>query len=218
MIGFALASSFAVIQKWSLPEFCWSTWIAGLVYAWACVITAAFQIILTAPSEKETYEDRIPFFKHISWIGFLSLVLVLIGVISVISVKIYNYLFAFYGLFLSFFAEMEPHSYFGRDGFINSDFFSPVRHLIVFFWPMALGTLVANWKDFIQKNPWKRIFLPFQAQILKMHVMIVALPFLALIAWALFGEKHQAITILLLMALFYLLPKNLESPQHPESS
>ncbi len=37
--------------------------------------------------------------------------------------------------------------------------------------------------------------------------MILALPFFSLIAWVLFREAYQSITIILLMALFYLLPK-----------
>jgi hypothetical protein len=37
--------------------------------------------------------------------------------------------------------------------------------------------------------------------------MVLALPFFSLIAWAFFREAYQPITILLLMGLFYLLPK-----------
>ncbi len=47
--------------------------------------------------------------------------------------------------------------------------------------------------------------------------MILALPFVSLIAWALFKEAYQAITILVLMALFCpLLPKR-KPEAHPES-
>lgn len=35
--GFVLAAWFAVVQEWSLPEFCWATWLGGLLYAWLCV-------------------------------------------------------------------------------------------------------------------------------------------------------------------------------------
>lgn len=62
-IGFGLASVFAVTQEWSLPEFCWSTWLAGLVYAWSCVATASVQIILTVRSEKAAYEQHIAFLR-----------------------------------------------------------------------------------------------------------------------------------------------------------
>jgi hypothetical protein len=205
--GFVLSSSFAVAEKWSLPEFCWSTWLAGLVYAWVCVVTAGLQILLTARWEKPSYEKRFPFIRHVSYTAFLLAIFVVIVPVGVVAFYLYSYLFAFYGAFLSFFAEMEPHAFFGRNGFINSDFFSPVRYLIFLFWPMALGTLIANWEDFFRQNPWKRIFLPFQAEILRIHFFIVALPFLTLIAWALFGKAYQPVTIVLLMGLFYFLPR-----------
>ncbi|MEI6314309.1 MAG: hypothetical protein WCO89_05525 [Syntrophus sp. (in: bacteria)] len=48
--------------------------------------------------------------------------------------------------------------------------------------------------------------MPFQKEILRMHVMILALPIVSLIAWALFGKEYQSITIVFLMGLFYLLP------------
>jgi hypothetical protein len=44
-------------------------------------------------------------------------------------------------------------------------------------------------------------------EIVRLHIMILALPFLSLIAWFIFGEAYQIITILLLLGLFYLLPK-----------
>jgi hypothetical protein len=206
-IGFGLASAFAVVQEWSLPEFCWSTWLAGLIYAWSCVVTASLQIILTARSDKAAYDERLPFLRRISPNCFLLGVIVASVSIGFIAFRIYSFLFAFYGLFLSVFSEMKPLSLFGRNGFINSDFFTPVVYLVVLYWPMALGALIANWEDFFRKNPWKRVLLPLQKEILRMHVLTITLPFLTLIAWALFGQAYQSITIVLLMGLFYLLPR-----------
>ena len=207
VVGFGLASVFAVPQEWSLPEFCWSTWLAGLAYSWVCIGTATIQIILTARSDKAAYEERFPFLRRFSP-GILLLGMTVISVsIGLLAFRIYSFVFGFYGLFLSVFAEMEPLSLFGRNGFINSDFFTPLIHLIDRFWPMVAGVLISNWEDFFRKNPWKRILLPFQKEILRIHVMILALPFLSLIAWALLGDAYQSITILLLMGLFYLLPK-----------
>ena len=206
-VGFALAAAFSITRNWSLPEFCWSTWLAGLVYTWVCVVAASIQIILTARSEKKAYDERLPLLRRISPPFFLLCVTVAGVSTGLIALRIYSFLFAFYGLFLSVFAEMEPLSLFGRNGFINSDYFTPVEHLAVLYWPMALGALIANWEDFFRKNPWMRIFLPFQKEILRMHVLILALPVLSLIAWALFGQAYQSITIVLLMGLLYLLPK-----------
>jgi hypothetical protein len=206
-IGFGLASVFSVIQEWSLPEFCWSTWLAGLVYAWVCIITAACQIILTARSEKAVLDERLPFLRSISPGVFLLFAAVISAGTSLIAFHIYSIVFAFYGLFLSVFAEMEPLTLFGRNGFINSDFYSPLTYLAERFWPMAAGVLITGWKEFSPKNPWKRILLPLQKEVLRMHIMILALPFLSLIAWALFKGAYHSITIVLLMFLFYLLPK-----------
>ncbi len=206
-IGFCLAAVYAVTQKWSLPEFCWSIWLAGLGYAWLCIATASLQIILSARSDKSAYDERLPFLRRFSP-GVFVLGVTVIGVsVGLLAFRLYTFLFAFYGLFLSVFAEMEPLDLFGRNGFINSDFFTPVMYLAIRSWPMAVGVLIANWEDFLRKNPWKRVLLPWQKEVVRMHIMIIALPFLSLIAWALFREAYQSITIVLLMGLFYLLPK-----------
>jgi hypothetical protein len=206
-IGFSISSVFAVTKGWSLPEFCWSTWLGGLVYAWSCIATASIQIILTARTDKAVYEKHIAFLRRCSD-GLFLLGATMISVsVGLLAFRLYSFVFGFYGLFLSVFSEMEPLALFGRNGFINSDFFTPVMVLIDRFWPMALGVVIANWEDFASSNPWKRVLLPLQKEILRMHVLILTLPFVSLIAWALFGNRYQSITIVLLMGLFYLLPK-----------
>jgi hypothetical protein len=82
--------------------------LAGLVYTWACIVTASLQIILASRSDKAALDKRLPFLQ---W-------------------------------------------------FINSDFYTPLMYLVERFWPMAVGVLIANWEDFFQKNPWKRVLLP----------------------------------------------------------
>jgi len=208
LIGFGLTAVFAVAEKWSLQEFCWSTWLAGLVYSWACVVTAAVQILLTARKQKGAYERYLPFLQRVPPKGFLLGIVPATLLIGWLVLYGYTYLFAFYGLFLSVFAEMEPHSLFGRNGFINSDFFTPVTYLARSFWPMILGALIANAGDFVQSKTWHRILLPFRSnEILRIHVLTIALPFLTLIAWALFRTAYQPVTLVLLIGLFYLLPK-----------
>ncbi len=206
-IGFGVASFFAVIQEWSLPEFCWSSWLAGLVYAWGCIVTSSLEIILSARSARSSWEKRF------SSLGTLSPALLLAGatclsvVIGLSAFHAYNFLFGFYGLFLSVFAEMKPFSLFGRNGFINSDFYTPTVYLLDRFWPMAAGVLLANGHDLLGKSPWQRIFLPVRREVLRLHLMILALPFFSMLAWALAGNSYQSITIVLIMGLFYLLPK-----------
>jgi len=206
-VGLGVASVFSVIQEWSLPEFCWSTWLAGLIYAWGCIVTAIFQIILTARSEKASIEKKFPFLRRLTPGVFLLGVSVIGTGIALIAFRIYNFVFAFYGLFLSVFAEMEPLALFGRNGFINADFYSPLIYLVENFWPMSVGVLIMSFKEYFLKSPWKRILLPLQEEVVRMHIMILSLPFFSLLAWAVFREAYQSITIVLLMSLFYLFPK-----------
>ncbi len=217
-VGFSLASFFAVTQEWSLPEFCWSTWLTGLVYAWACVVHASIQIILTARTDKAAYEERLLFLRRLSPLAFLAGVVVVTAGAGLLAFRVYSYLFGFYGLFLSVFAEMEPYSLFGRNGFINSDFYTPVTHLAFLFWPMVAGTLIANREEFLfRKNPWKRLLWPFEKEILRMHLMVLALPFFSLLAWAMVGDAYQSITVVLLMGIFYLLPRKAVRDDPPQS-
>jgi hypothetical protein len=208
LIAFGLTSYLAVTQQWSVQELCWSVWLAGLFYSWMCVITAAIQILLTARTQKEYYDTAVPFIKRISTEVFVLVIIPVTLLVGWIALYLYCYLFSFYGLFLSVFAEMEPHSLFGRNGFINSDFFTPVTYLAQSLWPMILATLIANADDFLQKKPWERILFPFKSNtILRIHLMTVAMPFLMLIAWALFKAAYQQLTIVFLIGIFYLLPK-----------
>jgi hypothetical protein len=207
LAGFALTSVFAVTEEWSLPEFCWSAWLAGLFYAWGCAATASLRIILDARSDRAAYEQRLPFLRRFSGGLFLLGVTAVSLAAGLLAFYLYSHLFGFYGLFLSVFAEMEPLSLFGRNGFINSDFFSPLAVLVDRFWPMALGALVANWDDVAGPNPWKRILLPLQHEILRMHLMILALPIFSMLSWALFRDAYQPATIVGLLGLFFLLPK-----------
>ena len=73
---------------------------------------------------------------------------------------------------------------------------------------MIVATLIANADDFLQKKPWERILFPFKSRtILRIHIMTIALPFLIMIAWALFKEAYQQLTIIILIGIFYLIPK-----------
>jgi hypothetical protein len=128
---------------------------------------------------------------------------------------LYCWIFSFYGLFLSVFAEMKPLNLFGRNGFINSDFFTPVAYLTDNFWPMILATLAANWRDFLRHQALERMVFPFKNHdILHIHVMILVMPFLAMITWALFRDAYQQWTVVLLVGLFYLLPKKRKKEDH----
>ncbi len=204
-IALGLNCAFVVLDEWSLREFCWSTWLASLVYSWACAASASIRIVLGARQEKVALEARLPFLRELPFAAFFPAITLVSMVAGWLAFYLYSYLFSFYGLFLSVFAEMEPHALFGRNGFINSDFFTPVTYLLGSFWPMIVGTLLANAGDFVRGNPWQR-FVPAH-EILRIHILAVAMPFLALIAWALFRDNYQEPTIVVLMAVFYVMPK-----------
>ena len=102
---------------------------------------------------------------------------------------------------------MEPHALLGRNGFINPDFWTPVRYLMTTFWAMGVGTVVAFGPNLIGTNPRKRMLLPVATELLRIHLMVFLMPFFALMAWAVLGESYESLVILLLMAAFYLLPQ-----------
>jgi len=204
-IALGLNCAFAVLDEWSLREFCWSTWLASLAYSWACAASASIRIVLGARREKAALETRLSFLRDLPFAAFLPAIMLVALIAGGLAFYLYSWLFAFYGIFLSVFAEMEPVALFGRNGFINSDFFTPVAYLLGSFWPMIVGTLLANAGDFVQGNPWRR-FVPAH-EILRIHLMVIGMPFLALIAWALFRDNYQQPTIVVLLAMFYLMPK-----------
>jgi len=208
LVAFGLTAYLAVVQTWSLQEFCWCVWLAGLFYSWTCVITAVVQIMLTARTNKDYYDAEVPFMKRVPPEIFTLAIIPVTLLVDFIFLYIYCWIFSFYGLFLSVFAEMQPLHLFGRNGFINSDFFTPVVYLAERVWPMILATLIANADDFIQKNPWQKLVFPFKNnQILRIHIMTLVMPFLAIITWALFKNAYQQLTIILLIGIFYLIPK-----------
>ena len=210
--GFALAATLAATSGWTLQEFSWSTWLAGLLYSWLCVLTGAGAVILTARDRRDSYHAQFPWLGRLPTAAYLALLTAIAALLAGVALIAYTYVFAFYGLFLSFFAEMEPHALFGRNGFINSDFFTPVTYLALAFWPMAAGALIANGASLVRGDPWKRMVLPTSTEILRMHIFVLAMPVVTLLVWAVLGERYHTVTIVLLMGLFYLLPDLLSDP------
>lgn len=207
VLGFGVSSPFALGQQWSLQEFCWSTWLAALAFSWACVATAVVQILSKGSAAAAGVEERLPFVK-----GWPSPAVSLLGAAlavgaAVAAFWIYAFVFSFYGIFLSVFAEMEPVRLFGRNGFINSDFFTPVARLAERYWPMVAGALIADAGLLGSGSPWRRFAAPFHAEAVRMHLFVIALPFVSMAAWALFGRNYSPAAILLLSLLFYFFPR-----------
>jgi len=205
--GFGVSAPFALGQQWSLQEFCWSTWLAALIFAWACVATAVLQILATGGTNRAACETRFPLIKKLPESVFPAAVAIAAVAVAAAAFWVYAFVFSFYGIFLSVFAEMEPARYFGRNGFINSDFFSPLTHLIQRHWPMVAGALLADAVWLVKGDPWRRFTAPFHSEALRLHLFVIALPFVAMGTWALFGRHYHPAAILLLSLLFYFFPR-----------
>ena len=48
---------------------------------------------------------------------------------------------------------------------------------------------------------------PFHSEAMRLHVFVIALPFVTMLAWALFGREYHPAAILLLSLLFYFFPR-----------
>jgi hypothetical protein len=104
--------------------------------------------------------------------------------------------------------EMEPLDLFGRSGFINADFWTPVVYLAMRFWPMVVGTLVSHWRVILGWGDSVTSVDKFLSlELTRIHVMVLLLPFLSGAAWFIFGEANQWFVLLALMGLFYFWPK-----------
>ncbi|MBN1669183.1 MAG: hypothetical protein JW862_18960 [Anaerolineales bacterium] len=215
LLAFALAAAFAILQDWSLPEFCWSTWLAGLVFGWVVVLAALARLILAARAEQPRLAQQLPLLEQLPPTVFLLGAAALAAGAAWLALRLYSFVFGFYGLFLSVFASMPPETLFGPDGFINSDFYTPVAFLLVRFWPVVLGLLVANWELFLRPQSWQQAWRPLERRVLRLHLLVLAQPFFSLLAWFLLGERYQTLAIVLLLAWLYL-PARVISKQSRE--
>lgn len=216
LAALAIGLFFAFRDGWSLQEFCWSAWLAALLFAYACAVIGPVHLILSARQEATRLRDRFPPLERFSDSAVAAGILIVAVVIGAGTLYAYSFLFGFYGIFLSAFAEMEPHIFFGRNGFINSDFFTPVLYLVERFWPMVVGVLVGNAALLLDPEPWTKAFLPFKSkQIVRIHVMVVLMPFFTLAVWAVVGDRYHFPVIALLMALFYLIPEGSQPSPSP---
>ncbi|HPB32047.1 MAG TPA: hypothetical protein PLB62_11375, partial [Candidatus Sumerlaeota bacterium] len=113
---FVLTSVFAVADSWTVQEFCWSVWGAGLFYTWACVFFAVFHCILNARGDWKNRVWNPSFLQAFSPLAYLMTITPVVIVLGYFALRLCIILFEFYGLMLSVFAEMEPHELFGKNG------------------------------------------------------------------------------------------------------
>lgn len=207
LAGFGLSVTFAVLERWRLPELCWGFWISGLACSWAFVLAGALRTLLVPVSALPTALRTWPPLANLPAAGWR--VLMGLGGLAagVVMFYVYGYVFGFYGLFLSVFAEMEPHHLFGRDGFINSDFSWAVIVLLERFWALVLGGLATNLHLALRGSPWRVTRLPFSLQLLPIHLMVLGLPFISLLMWMLVGDRYHLPAVVLVLALFHFFPR-----------
>ena len=193
-----------------MQELCWGFWITGLLYCWCVVAVAGIRILLLirCDSFRETALQSIPPQMRsglapglLPWAGAL-----LAAIACWAALYAYTWLFSFYGLFLSVFAEMEPRSLLGRNGFINSDFFTPAAYLAQICWPLAAGAIFADRGHLLNESPFRLLLRPFSRHLVKIHVAILTMPFAALLSWAMLRQRHQTATVLFVLAVFYFVP------------
>ncbi len=205
------------LQGWKLNEFCWIVWVTGLMFSYLCSITGFFQLCFDIKNQSETLSQYVPFFIYSRKFLFVLLIITAGFVTSSIAILIYTYLFGFYGLFLSVFARMEPLNLFGENGYINSDFFTPVKFLLLKFYQIIIVSLIADFFFILKIDSWSKIFLPFKSkEILRIHIMTLLLPFLSLLFFALFKDKYQTPVIIALLCLFYFINFNLPKRKSKE--
>lgn len=205
--AFIITCFFALMQKWSLQEFCWIIWLCGLFFSWLCAIFGSIILIFSLREIKEGLGKRFPFLKSFSKeIFYISGIIISLG-LGYLFFYIYGFIFSFYGLFLSVFAEMEPLNFFGRNGFINSNFYDPVIFLSKKHYLIILSTIISNFSPFLERDYKKLLLMPFKTlEILRIHIMVILLPFISLFFYIIFKEKYQIPAIFLLSFIFYFLP------------
>ncbi len=223
-----LGSAFlAVRQEWSVREFCWSVWIAGLVFSLLCVAWGYIHLIIRVEREGRKLANFSGFALLSNPLNASLVVFAAGSVAAMAAAFIYLKVFSFYGLFLSVFAEMKPYELFGRNGFINSDFFTPAAHLARKFWPVILLASVSGAGALTGPDPWVKMVMPVRSkEIIRIHLMTLALPFLSLFFWMIFRDKYNAPAVVSLLAIFFLvsLPSRrpartdggAQPPSHPE--
>jgi hypothetical protein len=209
--GFLVSLGFALHEDWSYQSLCWSLWVAGLVYCWAFGFVGALRtFLLVAQPLPPRWFPGTP--SPWLWRCLVAAIGCGLGIAAFYG---YSYAYGFYGIFLSVFAEMTPPELFGRNGFINSDFYTPVVWLLERYWPMVLGTVVADLPAAFVGEPTQVAFKPLNRQLVMMHVITIGLPFVLLLLWPLMGDRYTQGAVIVVLVLFHFFPRKGAEPVNP---
>lgn len=197
--GFAISAGFTLTSDLSLAGFCWSFWLVGLYSAYFAAVRFAVRVFV---HRHALLKER---FAPTATIAPTTLMLIAIAVsVGVGFALLYaaSWIYGFYGLFLSVWVRMPPEELFGPNGFINSDFWTPVTYLTRAYYPLVIGQLVSEAAWLLSTGSlWGTETGTPERRIVTLHVMILALPFAAMFSWMLLQGRYETLTLMILLAI-----------------
>lgn len=195
--GLALSIAFTLSRDVSLAEFAWTFWLVGLYSSYISAGRFSVRTVLFRDSLRERIPPLSPLEpRTLLWV---SLALAIVGGLALAYV--FTYIFGFYGIMLSVWVQLQPETLFGRNGFINSDFWTPVLYLTRLYWPLVVGQIISESSAlFGRPQPGSESFAP-ERQIVVLHVFVLALPFVAMLSYALLGAQYETLSIVILLVI-----------------
>lgn len=218
--GFLCGAAGAALGRWDLPGFCWGVWISALAVSLVTLAVSALRALFIRPAAARRFlgasawlRERVaPLPGPLLWALQSAAALLF----ALLMARVTVFLFGFYGIFLSFFAESEPLDLLGRNGFINSDFVTPALFLLGKYWPMVLGAVLADAGGPLRTAPWRGFVRPFARELAPLHLFVLLMPFVTLLFLALLGkEAYQTPAVVALLAAHHFFPKE---PRRPSPS
>jgi len=163
--------------------------------------------------------ERIPPLSSLSSRALLYVSLAAGLVVGGALIYAFTWAYGFYGIMLSVWVRLPPEELFGPNGFINSDFWSPVAHLTRLYWPLVVGQLLSE-ASLLLTRPQQAVASGSpERRILMLHVFVLALPFVALLSYALLGAQYETLSIVILLVIKSLFdarePRTAPSSQPP---
>jgi len=195
--GLLLSLAFTLSSDVSLAEFAWTFWLVGLYSSYISAGRFAVRTVLY----RDSLRERIPPLSELEPRALLWVSLALAVGGGIALAYAFTYVFGFYGIMLSVWVRLQPEELFGRNGFINSDFWTPVVYLTRLYWPLVLGQIISESSAlFGRPQPSSESFSP-ERQLVVLHVFVLALPFVAMLAYALLGAEYETLSIVILLVI-----------------
>ncbi len=217
-LGLALIIIPAWLGSWRLNAFCWSTWFGGLCLAFLCLLVGFIRVVLE--------HRNLAAFVNKTWPQLTGLPPWSLWMVNALAAsvaawglyKAYGLAFGFFGAFLSFFAEMEPHHLFGRNGFINARTEDLLYWLFREYWSVAVAVAIGARRIWRLPTGWSVFVAPLGSELLRLHLFVVLMPPLTLLVWAVVGDGYDFWVITLLSLLMMKLPTEPTPPAQGLSS